>query len=342
MVYTAINMNTVRKIWEKSNIVEQFPRLASSVRFNESMALHTTFRAGGPVDLFVEPQTRAELEFLISFFYAASVPIWITGGGSNLLVSDKGLRGVCISLAGFQSIGVNEERTLVTAGAGMPVEALVSWCADHGFSGLEQFAGLPGTVGGAVYMNARCYERSISDVFFAADVLYFRDGRGTVESLINDPDEWGYKKSPFQVASTANSGTLGIVETPALVPEHLAVILSVALSVVPGDRDAILSVMQSCKNDREAKGHFRFPSAGSMFKNNRTFGKPSGQIIDQAGLRGFAVGDAQVAPWHGNLVINTGKASSRDIRSLVEQVQKKVFDQTGFILEPEVIFAGEW
>lgn len=334
-------MNNVRKIWESCNIAENFPQFASSVLFNEPMSLHTTFRTGGPVDLFAEPKTRAELEAVLSVFLSERVPVWITGGGSNLVVSDKGLRGVCVSIAGFQSVTVNKEKTRVTAGAGMLVDDLVSWCAEHSFSGFEQFAGLPGTVGGAVYMNARCYERSISNIFFEADVLYFRNGRYTVETVGKNTGGWGYKKSPFQAINNTSGSKRGIVETGAIEIGHLAVILSASFCVLPGDPEAIRAVMHSCVSDREAKGHFRFPSAGSMFKNNRAYGKPTGKIIDEVGLRGAIVGDAQVAPWHGNLVINRGNASSADIRALVEQVQEKVFKKTGFILEPEVVFVGE-
>lgn len=335
-------MNNVRKIWESCNIAEKFPQLAASVLFNEPMSFHTTFRTGGPVDLFAKPHNTNELEALLSLFLSEGVPVWITGGGSNLVVSDRGLAGVCVSISGFQTLAVNEKNTQVTAGAGVLIDTLVAWCAERGLSGVEKFAGLPGTVGGAVYMNARCYDCSISDVFCEADVLFFRNGGYTVETIGKNSSEWGYKQSPFQKISNTGAGNSGIVETGAIEPARLAVILSASFSVLPGDPHAIRTVMQTCVSDREAKGHFRFPSAGSMFKNNRTFGKPTGKIIDEAGLRGTSIGDAQVAPWHGNLVINKGNASSADIRALVEHVQKIVFKKTGFVLEPEVVFVGEW
>ena len=328
MGYTAGIMNNVRKLWEKCNIAREFPRLAERVRFDEPMTLHTTFRVGGPADFYVEPDSVEELTALLSFFHEESVPVWITGGGSNLVISDHGLRGACVSLAAFRSISLQD--TLVSAGAGLPVDELVSWCAERGLSGLEQFAGLPGTVGGAVYMNARCYDRSVSDVFFRAEVLVFHEGRYTVEVVDRKEEEWGYKKSPFQ-----DCGPKPDRGTPP-------VVLSAVFSVVPADQKTIRDVMDRCVRDREEKGHFRYPSAGSMFKNNRAFGKSSGQIIDEAGLRGFTVGGAQVAPWHGNLIINRGNASAEDIRRLVEQVRTAVYEKTGFLLETEVVFAGEW
>lgn len=325
MGYTARIMNNVRKIWENCNIQEKFPRL--SVRFDEPMARHTTFRVGGPADLYAEPVSAEELVALLSWCTAEHLPVCITGGGSNLVIADRGFRGACISLMSFRSVSVNDERTLVSVGAGFPVDELVSWCAERSLSGIEQFAGLPGTVGGAVYMNARCYDRSVSDVFFGAEVLSFIDGRYTVVREDRHEEAWGYKKSPFQAAASGK-------EAP--------VVLSAVFRVAPGDPAAIRQTMEQCVRDREQKGHFRFPSAGSMFKNNRAFGKSSGQIIDEAGLRGFAVGDAQVAPWHGNLVINRGRARAEDIRRLVDEVRDTVFRKTGFSLETEVVFAGEW
>lgn len=319
-------MNNVRKIWENCNIQEKFPRLP--VRFDEPMALHTTFRVGGSADLYAEPASAEELVALLSWCTAEHLPVCITGGGSNLVIADRGFRGACVSLAAFRTVSVNDEHTLVSVGAGFPVDELVSWCAERSLSGIEQFAGLPGTVGGAVYMNARCYDRSVSDVFFSAEALYFRDGRYTIATEDWCEESWGYKKSPFQAAAS------GDTEAP--------VVLSAVFRVVPGDPADIRETMDRCVRDREQKGHFRFPSAGSMFKNNRAFGKSSGQIIDEAGLRGFAVGDAQVAPWHGNLVINRGNARAEDIRILVDEVRETVLRKTGFLLETEVVFAGEW
>lgn len=325
MGYTARIMNNVRKIWEKCNIQEKNPLLR--VRFDEPMSLHTTFRVGGPADLYAEPETAEDLEAVLSWCVVERIPVCITGGGSNLVIADRGFRGACISLAAFRSLSLNGERTLVTVGAGYPVDELVNWCAEQSLSGIEQFAGLPGTVGGAVYMNARCYDLSVSDVFFGAEVLYFIDGRYRIVTEGRKEESWGYKKSPFQAG--IDGGT-----TP--------VVLSAVFLVSPGDPLSIRQTMEQCVRDREQKGHFRYPSAGSMFKNNRAFGKSSGQIIDEAGLRGFSVGDAQVAPWHGNLVINRGNARADDIRRLVDEVRETVLKKTGFSLETEVVFAGEW
>jgi len=182
-------------------------------------------------------------------------------------------------------------------------------------------------------MNARCYELSVSDVFFSADVLRYQHGSFSMDEIRYDPAEWDYKKSPFQVKNGVASLVFG---------ENARIILNVTVSLVGGKAENIREEMNRYIRDREEKGHFKFPSAGSMFKNNRAFGMPSGKIIDEAGLRGYQIGDAQVAPWHGNIIINKGNARAEDLRLLVTNIQKQVFDKTGFLLENEVIFAGEW
>jgi UDP-N-acetylmuramate dehydrogenase len=327
-------------LWENSNISAQYPDLAASARFDEPMRAHTTFRVGGPADLFLSPVSVDELRSVAEFFLAEGVPVSVLGGGSNLLVADRGIRGVVIGLSGLDAIsrpsapsGFPDGKIPVRAGAGTTMRALTEWCADESLSGLQRFAGLPGTVGGAVFMNARCYEVSISDAFFAADYLHFRSGRCTLERTGYDAGEWAYKTSPFQARTGA--AALRIVD-------GTRVVVSADFAMVPGCREDLLREMENLVKDRDDKGHFRFPSAGSMFRNNHDFGKPSGKIIDEAGLRGFRIGDAQVAPWHGNIVINLGNASASDLRALVDEVRKRVFDVTGFALESEVIFAGDW
>jgi len=337
-------MITVRKLWENSNITDRYPGLALRARFDEPMSAHTTFRVGGPADLLVLPASVDELCALLCLFNDSSIPVSILGGGSNLLVSDRGIRGAVISLDSLNAIErlapeqpspevPLSERVLVRAGAGASMNQLTDWCALKSLSGLERFAGLPGSVGGAAFMNARCYELSVSDVFFSADVLRYQHGSFSMDEIRYDPAEWDYKKSPFQVKNGVASLVFG---------ENARIILNVTVSLVGGKAENIREEMNRYIRDREEKGHFKFPSAGSMFKNNRAFGMPSGKIIDEAGLRGYQIGDAQVAPWHGNIIINKGNARAEDLRLLVTNIQKQVFDKTGFLLENEVIFAGEW
>ncbi|MDR1748370.1 MAG: UDP-N-acetylmuramate dehydrogenase [Spirochaetaceae bacterium] len=294
---------------------------------SESLAEHTTFRIGGPAELFIEPADEAELIAVMEFLGKTGVPCFILGGGSNVVISDDGLEGAVISTAALDSLSIDDGdreyagdsgELRIRAGSGCTMEKLLLRCRELSLSGLEEFAGLPGTVGGAVYMNARCYGRSVSDVL--RSVTWFDRAAEKIRECRIDMDDWDYKKSPFQ--------------------NREGVILSAVMAVKKGKAEDIASLMERYIRDREEKGHFRYPSAGSVFKNSREYGKPSGLIIDEAGLRGYAIGGAQVAPWHGNIIINTGNASASDVARLVGYIRNYVRGKTGFDLEPEILFAG--
>lgn len=249
-----------------------------------------------------------------------------------MLISDDGIRGAVLHTCRLNKIRLIEstEETLVQAEAGALMQNLTEFCAEHGLTGLENFAGLPGTVGGAVFMNARCYENSISDVLISASVLYFSEKGCTIEEYDYRQEDWGYKRSPFQPQNKRYAELSG----------NRPVIVSATFRTAPADTAGIHKTMESRIADRTAKGHFKLPSAGSVFKNNHAFGKPSGQLIDEAGLRGLHIGGAQVAPWHGNFIVNTGSATAREVMELIGTIQQQVKDKTGFELEPEIIFAG--
>jgi UDP-N-acetylmuramate dehydrogenase len=215
--------------------------------------------------------------------------------------------------------GEGNSSLLVKALSGTLVDSLTQRLADQGLSGLEFLAGMPGSVGGAVWMNARCYEKSVSSVLAETEILDENFETVTIPFCEKD---FSYKKSPFQ-----NRDVL---------------ILSAVFSVTPRNSVDIHSEMSHYRQDREEKGHYRYPSAGSVFKNNQAFGAPSGKIIADLGLRGFSRGGAQVAPWHGNFIINKGGASSSDIHFLVDEITRRVKEEKGFDLEPEIIFSGEW
>jgi UDP-N-acetylmuramate dehydrogenase len=192
---------------------------------------------------------------------------------------------------------------------------------------------MPGTIGGAIWMNARCYGSEIADVLSWVEIICREQGTGNKEQIIESEyivkkieiengTGFGYKQSPFQKMD--------------------CLILSAALKLKKGSKDKILTEMEKNRHDRQDKGHYLFPCAGSAFKNNHDFGKPTGAIIDELGLKGFQKGGAQIAPFHANIVINTGNAAASDIRALMDEVAGKVKIATGFTLEPEIIFAGEW
>ncbi|MBQ0167541.1 MAG: UDP-N-acetylmuramate dehydrogenase [Treponema sp.] len=315
-------MVNLRKIAENFNML---PGFTGTVKYDEPMNLHTTFKIGGPAAVFIEPDTAECLQLVCQTLDKEDAPFFVIGAGSNLVVSDDGLDCFVVST---QKISFISEETvtdtenmeasfLLHCGAGLSMDDAAKWCADKGLSGLEAFAGLPGTAGGALFMNARCYGVSVSDVLVSAAYLDSADGYRLKKYCFADGD-WDYKKSPFQDSSK--------------------VIVSADFRVREGNPGEIAAECEEHIADRDKKGHFSHPSAGSVFKNNRAFGKPSGQIIDEAGLRGVQIGGAQIAPWHGNFIINTGSASAEDVRQLVDYVISVVKAKTGFVLESEIIF----
>jgi UDP-N-acetylmuramate dehydrogenase len=274
-------MNALQKFMEKI-IKTDF---AGEIRYNEPMSLHTTFKVGGNADLWIKPYKEIFLPFTKVLLYAAkfeSIPVFILGGGANLVVSDEGIRGIVLD-TGFWSgcdFFPNKEEVIIRAGT--QTEKAVEELAAQGLGGLEFLAGLPGSIGGALWMNARCYEKSISDVLIETKIL----DESLNETVIPfKAEDYDYKKSPFQ--------------------NRKVLILSARFAVKKRCKTEILEEMEKYKLDRENKGHYRFPSAGSVFKNNKNFGKPTGKIIDELGLKGLSIGGAQVAPWHGNIIINT-------------------------------------
>lgn len=287
------------------------------LRLDEPLADHTSFRIGGPADLYAAPASVSELEKILEACARAALPCFILGGGTNLLVSDRGIRGVVVDLTSLA--GIEADGTLLTALGGAEVSALSEGALSRGLTGLEFAYSLPGTVGGAVWMNARCFEREVSDVLEFVDYL----GPDLVpQRRAMDPSEWRYKMSPFQ--------------------RMHGVILRAGFRLSPGDPRRIEAQMKGHRADRESKGHFLYPCAGSVFKNDRAFGAPTGQLVDSLGLKGRSIGGAQIAPYHGNIVINTGGATARDVRALIELMETEVLRKLGHHLEREIILAGEW
>lgn len=278
---------------------------------------HTSFRIGGPADLYAAPATQEELAALLAACREDSVGVFLLGGGTNILVSDRGVRGLVIDLSLLRDVAW--EGPLVTAAAGAAISEVAELAAARGLAGLEFAYRLPGSVGGAVWMNARCYDSAISDILVSAD--YLDDGLA-VRRLPNRPGDWGYKVSPFQR-----------MRDP---------ILSATFRLTPGDPGAIRAAMTAHQSDRERKGHFLYPCAGSIFKNNRDFGGPTGKLIDSLGLKGRRIGGAQIAPFHGNIIINLGRAAAADVLSLMELVEGEVSRSLGYRLEREVVLVGEW
>ena len=303
---------------------------------NEPLAPKTTFKIGGNADLFIAPQNYYSFQIALEALLQNNIRFFIMGGGSNIVFADEGFRGAVVCTTNFSDaayfppsnispqfgkIKLKKDQVLVTCFSGTPMAAFVNFCTENSISGVEQFAGLPGTVGGAVFMNARCFDKSISDIIFSVSYQDYSDSKIKLQQELYNPEKWAYKTSPYQ------SGKKFITTATFLLTQKKA-----------SDQHDIQSECKKYISERVNKGHFKFPSAGSVFKNNHAFGKPSGMIIDEAGLRGLTCGGAKVADFHGNFIINTGNATAKDIKTLVQQVQEKVQQKFGFSLETEIIF----
>jgi UDP-N-acetylmuramate dehydrogenase len=310
------------KLAEFFNNFNQQKNFKGIFRFNEPMSAHTSFNTGGPADLWVRPDGGDFPGYAGALFAAArkeEIPVFILGGGANIVVSEYGIRGIVLDTGGYNGMR-REPGDKIVVEAGVPVDDLVEFTALRELSGLEFLAGMPGSVGGALWMNARCYEKSVSDILTESEILDLSDPAPLRKRVPRREGDFGYKKSPFQNLD--------------------AVILGASFVLKRGARAKITGEIEAHREDRKAKGHFRLPSAGSVFKNNRDFGKPVGKIVDELGLRGLSVGDAQVAPWHGNIIVNRGNAGGSDIKALAELVRDRVRAELGLELEYEILFVG--
>lgn len=302
------------------NVRNMFENINTRVFRDESLAPHTSFKIGGPADYFCRPQTVETLAELLKAADDHGLPVTIMGGGTNLLVADAGVRGLVIDTGGLVGIEVTGETLLALSGTDATTVAEAA--AEHGLGGLDFCYSLPGSIGGAVYMNARCYGAEISDVLEWTEYI---DASGITQRLGIGDGEFGYKRTPF------NSGELA-----------RAVITAACFRLHREDRDALYLRMEEYRADREAKGHFRAPCAGSVFKNDRRVGSPTGKIIDELGLKGAWSGGARIAPYHGNIIINTANATARDVLNLIELMEEAMSKALHMIPEREVRLIGEW
>lgn len=283
---------------------------------NEKMEKHTTFRIGGPADYFVMPSDVTDVKAVIELCEQEKVPYYVVGNGSNLLVGDKGFRGVIIQIAGNMN-QMQADGEVITAQAGCSLAQIAGKALDEELAGFEFAAGIPGTLGGAVRMNAGAYGGEIKDVLESAVVLT-REGK--VMELSVSEMEFDYRTS--------------IIERTGWT------ILGGKIRLHKGKREKIKAVMDDLREKRVSKQPLEYPSAGSTFK--RPKGYFAGKLIQDAGLRGFRVGGACVSEKHSGFVINIDHATADDVVSLMEQVDEKVRAQFGVGLEPEVRRIGEF
>lgn len=287
-----------------------------NVRRQEPMSLHTTFRIGGPADLFVTPGSIQAVADSIRICKETQTPYAVIGNGSNLLVSDTGYRGVIIQIGrNLNQVSVNGEEIRAQAGAMLSVIAKTA--LSESLTGFEFASGIPGTLGGAAVMNAGAYGGEMKDVLTEVTVL---TREGEIRTIPAEKLEMGYRTS--------------------LAAKNGWIILEAVLKFQKGDAEAIRGRMEELKMQRVTKQPLDLPSAGSTFK--RPEGYFAGKLIMDAGLRGFTVGGAQISEKHCGFVVNKGGATAEDVRNLICAVQKKVQEDAGVKLEPEVKFIGEF
>ena len=300
------------------NIKQRFQEILGNDRVLEAepMSKHTTFRIGGPADLFVAPENTDEIKKLIAICKEEEVPYFILGNGSNLLVSDKGYRGVIIQL--YRSFGqITLMENEIHAQAGALLSGIAAMAREASLTGFEFAGGIPGTLGGAVVMNAGAYGGEMKDVLKEVTVL---TPEGEVVTLQARELQMGYRTS--------------------IIKESGYIVLEAVISLKKGDQDEIKSRMQELAGMRSSKQPLSYPSAGSTFK--RPEGYFAGKLIMDSGLRGYQVGGAQVSEKHCGFVINTGNATAKDVTTLMADVQRIVMEKFGVKLEPEVKFLGEF
>ncbi len=279
---------------------------------NEPLSARTSFKIGGPADLVIECDNLEKLPELLAVINKENIPLTVIGNGSNLLISDDGIRGVVLVISD-DSITVDGD--IITASAGAKLSKLCNAALKSGLSGFEFGYGIPGSVGGAVYMNAGAYDGEIKQVIVSATSIT-RDGEiktRTAEELL-----LGYRTSVFK--------------------QNDEIILSAKFKLIPAEKDGVKAKMDDYLSRRKDKQPLEFPSAGSTFK--RPEGYFAGALIEQCGLKGFSVGGAEVSTKHAGFVINRGNATCSDVKALIKHIQDTVFNSFGVVLETEVIYLG--
>ena len=289
---------------------------AEHVHRDEPMSSHTTFRIGGPADYYVETGDEQTLAGLVCACRRTDTPFFILGNGSNLLVADEGYRGVMISLRGFDEISFVEEKTsdgktLMKAGRGVLLSKAAMQAAGKGLTGFEFAGGIPGTLGGAVTMNAGAYGGEIKDVIVSVRVM---DMEGQIRELPAQELDLSYRHSVIQ--------------------EQELIVLSADFAFKDGDTEQIQEKMRELNAQRREKQPLEYGSAGSTFK--RPEGYFAGKLIQDAGLKGYRCGDVMVSEKHSGFVVNVGKGTCHDAMQVIEHVQKAVYEQFGVELELEV------
>lgn len=286
-----------------------------NVLIDEPMKNHTTFKVGGSADYFVIPQNITEAAEIVRLLLRYNIPYYVVGNGSNLLVSDDGFRGVIISVSkGLDYINIDGNE--LTVGAGALLSKVASVAINNGLKGLVFASGIPGSIGGAVVMNAGAYGGEMKDVI--KEVTLFDIATSEIVTLSNEDMKFSYRNS--------------------VVKSHPYIVLSAVITCENGNVEELKAEATELATKRKEKQPLEYPSAGSTFK--RPEGYFAGKLIEDAGLKGYCVGGAQVSQKHSGFVINKGGATATDIITLINDVRAKVYSEYGVVLEPEVCMLG--
>ncbi len=318
--------------------------LGVRVSQQEPLARHTTFRIGGPADLYTIAPTAAQLTGLAALAAERQIPLTILGGGSNILVSDAGVRGLVIAVQA-RSHGLRADltgpdgvkRPYLVADAGVLLAGLARWAIKNGWAGLEWAVSVPGTLGGAVIGNAGAHGGDMAGS--VAWVAAWQPGQGR-QLLAADELAYSYRNSRLKEALvTGEAQAGGLVQRPSTGAGAPPVVLTVGLHAIPGDPDEMAARAEQYLARRRASQPTE-PSAGSIFRNPP--GDYAGRLVEAAGLKGQHCGGAQISPRHANFIINTGAASAADVVTLMSLMRQRVYEQTGIRLLPEIVFLGDW
>lgn len=297
-------------------VVEALQRYVprDNIHLQEPMAGHTTFRIGGPADCFLQLEDEEQLRKVQRYLGLAGVPFFVLGNGSNLLVDDAGYRGVVLQI-GQKMSDIFVQGCHIIAKAGATLRQVANAALEHGLTGFEFAAGIPGTVGGGVVMNAGAYGGEMSRVVTQVRVV---SAEGEAMELDNDTMEFGYRTSVIRHSSFT--------------------VTQVTFRLEPGERENIRTEMEELAARRREKQPLEYPSAGSTFK--RPEGHFAGKLIMEAGFAGYSIGGARVSEKHCGFVVNTGGATARDVRTLIGEIQDRVKERFRVELEPEIVFLG--
>lgn len=284
-----------------------------NIKVNEPMKNHTSFQVGGPADLFLTPQTPAELQKVLEICKNSGKPFYLMGNGSNLIVKDSGYQGIIINTRALNK--VNRVGESLIAEPGISLEKLAQVALKEKLTGLEFASGIPGSLGGAVTMNAGAYDGEMKEIIKSITII---TEDGSLQTISAEQCYFGYRSSVLQ--------------------QHPWVLVSVELSLKQGDEQAIAAKMQDLNNQRQAKQPLEYPSAGSTFR--RPAGYYAGKLVQDAGFQGYSIGGAQVSEKHSGFVINKGGATASDILNLIHAIQAGVKEKFDVDLKTEVIVIG--